>query len=80
MKWAEKARRPRKKWGDYVMEDMNLLSGGACGTGSTDVENIHRQSNPILYGKMQTLNEHDDSKLYILFSFQRTIAYGLLKT
>ena len=35
-------------------------SGGACGTGSTDVESSHCLSNPILDGKMQTLNKNDD--------------------
>ena len=35
-------------------------SGGACGTGSTDVESSYSLSNPILDGKIQMLNENDD--------------------
>ena len=39
---------------------MNLLSGGACDTGSTDVEE----------GKMQTLNDNDVDEYLCLISVQ----------
>ena len=35
-------------------------SGGACGTGSMDVESSHLLSNPILDRKMRMLNDGDD--------------------
>ena len=42
------AGRPRKKWSDCVMGDMNFVeSGGACDAGLMDVEGSHRPSNPI---------------------------------
>ena len=38
-------------------------SGGACGAELRDVEGSHHPSNPILEGKMQTLNVNDDDVL-----------------
>ena len=55
------AERPRKKWSECMMEDMNLLGVEEHATaGSTDVEGSHRPPNPILDGKMLTSNENDD--------------------
>ena len=63
-------RRPRKKWNECVMEDMNLLLGeGACCAGSIDVESSHHPSNLMLNGKIWTLNENDDDKTCIMKSF-----------
>ena len=50
--------RPREKWSECVMEDMNLRS--ACGAGSMHRGSSCYPSNPILDGKIRVLNKNDD--------------------
>ena len=54
----QSAGRPRKKWSDCVIARRYELvgSGGACDTGSIDVEGSHRPSNPIIDRQMWMLN------------------------
>ena len=55
------AGRPRKNWNNYVMMDLNLL-----GVDEHAMQDqwmwrvVIPRSNPILDGKMWTLNENDD--------------------
>ena len=52
-------------WGVYEL----VGSGGECGAGLTDVDSSHRSFNPILDGKMQTLNKNDDDDKDDLFLY-----------
>ena len=51
-------------------------SGGACGAGLTDIESIHRLSNPILDGKIQMLNKNDDDDDTLVFMYNQLTAHN----